>query len=346
MSQNNNSSQTQQSTDGDGPYLSEIIVDFLEYLEIEQNRSQHTIRNYHLYLNRLVEFWGDEPIIKLKAEVIRKYRLWLNRLKGKDGETLGVATINYHLIALRHLLKYCAKVDIEALPPAKIELANSVRKEVTFLNQEELERLFAQPDISEVGGLRDKAILELLYSTGLRVSELTKLNKEHVNLRLQEFTVRGKRQKDRPVFITESAKEILEEYLAKRTDNSAPLFIRLAGTKRIDTSGDLLRLTPRSIQRIIQKYALAAGVTKHVSPHTLRHSFATNLLMNGADLRSVQSLLGHSNIATTQVYTHITDPHLKAVHQKFHSGNQSKELTETHTSSDNPESHLPPTDES
>ncbi len=303
-------------------YLSELIVDFLEYLEIEQNRSPHTIRNYHLYLNRLVEFWGDEPISKLNAETIRKYRLWLNRLKGKDGETLGVATRNYHLIALRHMLKYCTKVDIEALAPAKIELASSTRKEVTFLNQEELTRLFQQPDTSTLAGLRDLAILELLYSTGLRVSELTKLNKENLNLELGEFTIRGKRQKDRPVFITQSAKEILEQYLQKRADNSPPLFIRLAGTKKVDTSGDLLRLTPRSVQRIIQKYALLAGITKHVSPHTLRHSFATNLLMNGADLRSVQSLLGHSNIATTQVYTHITDPHLKAVHKKYHSGNQ------------------------
>lgn len=313
MSQNKTSS----------PYLSELIVDFLEYLEIEQNRSQHTIRNYHLYLNRLVEFWGDEPINKLTADTVRKYRLWLNRIETPDGSTLGVATRNYHLIALRHMLKYCAKVDIEAIPPAKIELASSVRKEVTFLNQEELSRLFEQPDRSELGGLRDLAILELLYSTGLRVSELTKLNKDHVNLNLGEFTIRGKRQKDRPVFITESAKQTLEEYLEKRTDNSSPLFIRLGGAKKVDTSGDLMRLTPRSIQRIIQKYALSAGITKHVSPHTLRHSFATNLLMNGADLRSVQSLLGHSNIATTQVYTHITDPHLKSVHKKFHSGNQS-----------------------
>lgn len=305
------------------PYLSELIVDFLEYLEIEQNRAQDTIRNYHLYLNRLVEFWGDEPINKLSAEVVRKYRLWLNRLESGDGETLGVSTRNYHLIALRHMLKYCAKVDIEALAPEKIELATSVRKEVTFLNQQELGRLFEQPDISSPAGLRDKAILELLYSTGLRVSELTKLNKEHLNLELGEFTIRGKRQKDRPVFITDSAKLSLEEYLSTRTDNSPPLFIRLVGTKRIDTSGDLLRLTPRSIQRMIQKYALSAGITKKVTPHTLRHSFATGLLMNGADLRSVQSLLGHSNIATTQVYTHITDPHLKSVHKKFHSGNQS-----------------------
>lgn len=315
-----------QNKTGSSPYLSELIVDFLEYLEIEQNRSQHTIRNYHLYLNRLVEFWGDEPINTLTADTVRKYRLWLNRLEGKDGENLGVATRNYHLIALRHMLKYCAKVDIEAIPPAKIELASSVRKEVTFLNQEELKRLFEQPDTNELGGLRDLAILELLYSTGLRVSELTRLNTDHVNLELGEFTVRGKRQKDRPVFITDEAKKTIQAYLEKRTDNNPPLFIRLGGTKKVDTSGDLLRLTPRSIQRIIQKYALAAGITKHVSPHTLRHSFATNLLMNGADLRSVQSLLGHSNIATTQVYTHITDPHLKSVHKKFHSGNQHAEI--------------------
>lgn len=303
------------------PYLSELIIDFLEYLEIEQNRAQHTIRNYHLYLNRLVEFWGDEPINKLTADSIRKWRLWLNRIQTAGGENLSVATRNYHLIALRHLLKYCAKLDIEALAPEKIELAHSVRKEVTFLNAEELQRLFTQPDLSTLGGLRDLAILQLLYSTGLRVSELTKLNIEHLNLKLGEFTVRGKRQKDRPVFVTNSAKDILEQYLQKREDNSSPLFIRIGGSKKLDTTGDHLRLTPRSIQRIIQKYALLAGITKKVSPHTLRHSFATNLLMNGADLRSVQSLLGHSNIATTQVYTHITDPHLKSVHKKFHSDN-------------------------
>jgi integrase/recombinase XerD len=305
------------------PYLSDLIVDFLEYLEIEQNRAQHTIRNYNLYLERLIEFWGNEPIAKLKVEDIRKWRLWLARLKTPDGTELSVATRNYHLISLRHLLKYCAKNDIPAIAPEKIELAHSVRKEVTFLSTEELDRLFEQPKISTLAGLRDRAILELLYSSGLRVSELTNLNKDHINLKLQEFTVRGKRQKDRPVFISDSAADWINQYLQKRPDSSTPLFIRLAGSKSIDNSGDYLRLTPRSIQRLIQKYAALAGITKHVSPHTLRHSFATNLLMNGADLRSVQGLLGHSNITTTQVYTHITDPHLKSVHQKFHSGNKS-----------------------
>lgn len=310
------------------PYLSDLILEFLEYLEIEQNRAQNTIRNYDLYLNRLVEFWGDEPVNKLTADVVRKWIVWLNRLQNERGDGLGVSTRNYHLIALRHLLKYCAKNDIEALAAEKIELARAVRKEVTFLNQDELQRLFEQPDISELAGLRDLAIIELLYSTGLRVSELTNLNRDHVNLKLGEFSVRGKRQKDRPVFVTESAKQILELYLSKRTDDSPPLFIRFGGSKRVDTSGDFLRLTPRSMQRIIQKYAKLAGITKQVSPHTLRHSFATNLLVNGADLRSVQSLLGHSNIATTQVYTHITDPHLKAVHKKFHSGNKSSDRSE------------------
>ncbi len=304
--------------------LSDVLINFLEYLEIEQNRSLHTIRNYQLYLDRLVEFWGDEPIAKLKVEDIRKWRLWLARLKTDDGSEISVQTRNYHLIALRHLLKYCSKNDINTLSADKVELARAVRKEVTFLNIDELNRLFEQPDIASLGGLRDRAILELLYSSGLRVSELTKLNRDHINLKLKEFTVRGKRQKDRPVFISDDAANWLNTYLEHRSDSSPPLFIRLGGVKSVDNSGDFLRLTPRSVQRIVEKYARLAGITKHVSPHTLRHSFATNLLMNGADLRSVQSLLGHSNIATTQVYTHITDPHLKSVHKKYHSGNQSQ----------------------
>lgn len=295
-------------------------TDFLEYLEIEQNRSQKTIQNYDHYLTRLLDFAGDDiKISDIDSELIRKWRLWLNRLGTNVSDELGKTTQNYHLIALRSFLKYCTKTDIPALPPEKIELARTQRKQVTFLNEDELSRLFAQPDLNKITGLRDRAILELLFSSGLRVSELVGLDRDHINLKRREFMVRGKGQKDRPIFISAEAAAWITEYLDRREDNTKPLFVRYSGTKRVDRSGNYHRLTARSMQRLVSRYALLAGITKHVSPHTLRHSFATDLLMNGADLRSVQAMLGHSNIATTQIYTHITDPHLRSVHERFHS---------------------------
>jgi site-specific recombinase XerD len=293
-------------------------TDFLEYLEIEQNRSQKTIANYDHYLTRLLDFAGDIKVSDIDGELIRKWRLWLNRLGTNVADELQKTTQNYHLIALRSFLKYCAKRDIKALPADKIELAHTTRKQVTFLTPEEVERLLAQPDLNKLPGLRDRAILELLFSSGLRVSELVGLDQDHINLKRREFTVRGKGQKDRPIFISPDAAKWLVHYLEKREDTTKPLFIRYSGSKKIDRTGNYHRLTARSVQRMVSRYALLAGITKHVSPHTLRHSFATDLLMNGADLRSVQALLGHSNISTTQIYTHVTDPHLKAVHEKFH----------------------------
>lgn len=293
-------------------------IDFLEYLEIEQNRSQKTIQNYDHYLTRLIDFAGDIEVKDIDAELIRKWRLWLNRLGTNVSDELQKTTQNYHLIALRSFLKFCAKRDIPALTADKIELARTRRKQVTFLNEEELERVFAQPDLTKIQGLRDRAILELLFSSGLRVSELVGLNRDHINLRRREFMVRGKGQKDRPIFISIEAARWIAEYLDKREDTTQPLFVRYSGSKKIDRSGNFHRLTARSIQRLVAHYALMAGITKHVSPHTLRHSFATDLLMNGADLRSVQAMLGHSNISTTQIYTHVTDPHLRSVHEKFH----------------------------
>jgi len=293
-------------------------VDFLEYLEVEQNRSQKTSENYHLYLNRLVEFAGDIKIEKVTNELVRKWRLWLARYENEHGEGLSKITQAYHLIALRSFLKFCSKQDIEALTPEKIELPHVVRKQVSFLNEDELRRLFAAIPTDSKIGLRDRAIIGILYSSGLRVSELVALNRDTVNLKRREFMVRGKGQKDRPVFISEDAAQLVLDYLAIRTDTLKPLFIRYGGAEQIDNSGDYGRLTPRSIQRFVSHYASLAGITKKVSPHTLRHSFATGLLMNGADLRSVQTMLGHSNISTTQIYTHVTDPHLKDVHQKFH----------------------------
>lgn len=299
--------------------FSKAKTDFLEYLEIEQNRSQRTIENYDHYLSRLLDFTDyDLKVSDIDPELIRKWRLWLNRLGSNVSDELKKSTQNYHLIALRSFLKFCAKRDIPALTADKIELARVVRTKVTFLNEDELGRLFAQPKLDTIGGLRDRAILELLFSSGLRVSELVGLDRDHINLKRREFMVRGKGQKDRPIFISEAAADWLQLYLNKRQDTARPLFVRYGGRKSVDNSGNYSRLTARSVQRIVSGYALLAGITKHVSPHTLRHSFATDLLMNGADLRSVQAMLGHSNIATTQIYTHVTDPHLRKVHEQFH----------------------------
>jgi site-specific recombinase XerD len=295
-----------------------VVGKFLEYLELEQNRSSKTINNYSHYLNRLVDFAGDIKLSEIDDELIRKWRLWLNRLGTNTSDEMSKVTQNYHLIALRSFLKFCAKRGYDVMAADKIELARTKRPQVTFLTPEELERLAAQPKTETLNGLRDRAIIELLFSSGLRVSELVGLDRDHINLKRREFMVRGKGQKDRPIFISEEAAEWIDKYLQKRQDNTKPLFIRYSGNKKVDLSGNYHRLTARSIQRMVARYALLAGITKHVSPHTLRHSFATDLLMNGADLRSVQVMLGHSNIATTQIYTHITDPHLKAVHEKYH----------------------------
>ncbi|MHB1864959.1 MAG: site-specific tyrosine recombinase/integron integrase [Candidatus Saccharimonadales bacterium] len=298
--------------------FSKIKTDFLEYLEIEQNRSQKTIENYDHYLTRLEDFAGELTVSDIDQELVRKWRLWLNRLATNTNDELSKTTQNYHLIALRSFLRYCAKRDIPSLSPDKIELARTKRPQVTFLNEEELARLFSQPNTSTQVGLRDRAILELLFSSGLRVSELVSLNKDSINLIRREFMVRGKGQKDRPIFISQNAADWITKYLDSRNDTSKALFIRYSGSKKVDLSGNYLRLTVRSVQRLVTRYARLAGITKHVSVHTLRHSFATDLLMNGSDIRAVQAMLGHSNIATTQIYTHITDPHLKAVYDKFH----------------------------
>jgi len=297
-------------------YLSELIMDFVEHLEVERGRAQKTAENYHLYLERLIEFAGDIEVEKVTSELVRKWRLWLNRYENEQGQSMTILTQSYHLIALRSFLGYCSKRDIHTLTPEKVELPKAKRKQVTFLTQDETERLIAAAHDQSPSGLRDKAILELLYSSGLRVSELCNLNRDHINLERGEFMVRGKGQKDRPVFISPEATEWLATYLESRRDSTKPLFIRYSGAKTGEEES--FRLTPRSVQRMVSHYAKLAGITKQVSPHTLRHSFATDLLMNGADIRSVQSMLGHSNIATTQVYTHVTDQHLREVHQKFH----------------------------
>jgi site-specific recombinase XerD len=243
----------------------------------------------------------------------------LNRYKNNNDDELATITQSYHLIALRGFLSYLSKRDIPSLSPDKIDLPKISRRQVTFLHFDEIERMLEKIDTTTTTGLRDRAIIELLFSSGLRVSELINLNRDHVNTVRREFMVRGKGQKDRPVFISASASLHVQNYLKSRSDSFPPLFINYSHNNETTTSGNYRRLGARSIQRIINKYKLIAGITKHVSPHTLRHSFATDLLMNGADIRSVQVMLGHSSISTTQVYTHVTDEHLREVHQKFHS---------------------------
>lgn len=308
--------------------ISDLINDFLESLEIEKGRSTKTTENYGLYLARFLDLitqdFPEGATIKpsdLTPEILRKFRLRLNRFDdNQNHERLSALTQSYHLIALRGFLKYLAKRGIHSLDPSLVDLPRAAKKQVTFLHFDEVERLLAEIPIDTETGLRDRAIIELLFSGGLRVSELCNLNRDSINLARREFMVRGKGKKDRPIFIDQTTADRLGEYLSARSDTLPALFLNNSSNQNIpDTSGDFRRLSPRSIERIIQKYARLAGITKHVTPHTLRHSFATDLLMNGADLRSVQSLLGHANIATTQIYTHITDPHLKEVHEKFHS---------------------------
>lgn len=302
-------------------YISDLILDFVEHLEVERGRSSRTSENYSHYLERFIEFAGsDVKVTDITPELIRKFRLWLNRYETDLGDKLSVLTQSYHLIALRGFLDYLSKRDIEAMSPNKIELPKTHRKQVTFLHYDEVQLILdAIPDDGALKHLRDKALLELLFSSGLRVSELVNLNREHINTKRREFMVRGKGQKDRPIFISNRAAESVEAYLSARQDTLAPLFLNHSRNAVDSTTGQFRRLTARSIQRTIVTYAKLAGITKHVSPHTMRHSFATDLLMNGADIRSVQSMLGHSNISTTQIYTHVTDARLREVYEKYHS---------------------------
>ena len=307
-------------------YVSDLIPEFLESLEIEKGRSLNTTRNYELYLNRFYELCSEDMTDELKPsditpELLRKFRLKLNRFEdNQNNERLSILTQSYHLIALRGFLKYLSKRGIKSLDPTLVDLPRATKKQVTFLHFDEVERLLNEiPEDTETG-LRDRAIIELLFSGGLRVSELCNLNRDSINLERREFVVRGKGKKDRPIFIDQSTADCVRDYLDMRTDSLPALFLNNSQNQQTPTtSGDYRRLTPRSIERIVQKYARLAGITKKVTPHTLRHSFATDLLMNGADIRSVQSLLGHANISTTQIYTHVTDPHLREVHERFHS---------------------------
>lgn len=305
--------------------LSNLLKDFLEYLEIERGRSPKTLENYRHYLKRFFDFAKIDKPAEITDEAVRKFRLYLNRYKDRKGRELKKITQNYHVIALRNFLKYLAKRDIKALQAEKIEVGKNPTHEIEFLEPEELDRLLNAASGEDLKTLRDRAILELLFSAGLRVSELVNINREQINLDKQEFSVRGKGGKIRIVFVSDTAKKALEKYLNKRMDIDPALFVRIEVKEaellknRSSASTDKgLRLTPRSVQRIVKFYAAKAGLVKDVHPHTLRHSFATDLLASGADIRSVQAMLGHSSITTTQIYTHVTNQQLKEVHKAFH----------------------------
>ncbi|MFA5820504.1 MAG: site-specific tyrosine recombinase/integron integrase [Candidatus Gracilibacteria bacterium] len=289
------------------------IREFLEYCELT-NKSRKTIENYHHYLKRFEDFLAEDMDPKnLTIQKINNYRLYLNRSK----PPLGIKTQNYHIIAVRAFLKYLTKNDIKTLAPEKIELSKIPKRTVEFLTREELDRLFKSVDQTKKSGQRDLAIMETLYSTGLRVSELASLNRDQVDLKRREFMVRGKGAKPRLVFLSEKASGIIKSYLKTRSDNFQPLFTNNQKVTDI-ANPETHRLTTVSIENIVRKYALKAGIIKKVTPHTLRHSYATELLLNGADIRSVQELLGHSSITTTQIYTHVTDKKLREIHEKYH----------------------------
>jgi site-specific recombinase XerD len=333
--------------------LSALIKDFLEYLEIEKNVSQLTIRNYAHYLSRFLAFLSSDPLspgvkpvksitgedvpdphrkivtpADITSDSIRQYRLFLSRYVDDHDMTLKRVTQNYHLIALRSFLKYCLKRDIAVVPPEKIDLPKAESRSLKFLEREHVDRLLNMPEISKPEGLRDKAILETLFSTGLRVSELVKLNRDQINFERKEFGVIGKGRRARVVFLSDSAVDWLQRYLKNRDDDSKALFIRYAG--KTPDEGELLseslRLTARSVQRLVEKYVKKGKLPIKITPHGLRHSFATDLLSGGADLRAIQEMLGHKNVSTTQIYTHITNPQLKEIHHKFHHKNPTEEV--------------------
>lgn len=306
-----------------------MIAEFLEYLEIQKGCSPLTIRDYRRYLERF-HSWvdGNSPATTpedINLELVRKYRLYLAHLRGRDSLLLKRITQSYHIIALRAFLRYLVvQRDIATLSPDKIELPKQGSRSVSFLNSDQIERLLNSPKITDNAGLRDRTILETLFSTGLRVSELVGLNRDQIDLERKEFGVKGKGSKIRVVFLSDTAAQWIERYLRARKDNFKPLFIRYSGAVDTQKNGEKMRLTARSIQNVVSKYARKSGLPIEATPHTLRHSFATDLLISGADIRSVQEMLGHESIRTTQVYTHVTNRRLKEVHEAFHSRNRQR----------------------
>ena len=305
--------------------IEKLIQEFLEHLEVEKNVSHLTVRNYSHYLNRFSNWaktQGKQRLSDINQDLVRLYRLYLAHLKTKQETPLSRKTQGYHAIALRSFLRWLIKTDRQTLSPDKIDLPKPEASAIKFLNGEQVDRLLNAPTLSTINGKRDKAILELLFSTGLRVSELVSLNRDNIDLERREFGIVGKGKKPRVVFISHRAASWLERYLEGRNDNYKPLFIRHKGKAGPEVSDEETRLTPRSIQRMVKKYALKVKIPVDVTPHVIRHSFATDLLMAGADLRSVQEMLGHKNVSTTQIYTHVTNLHLKEVHEAFHRGNK------------------------
>jgi site-specific recombinase XerD len=294
--------------------LKKLKTDFLEYLEVDKNRSPKTIENYDRYLSRFLEWSKLKNPEEISEEIVHKFRVSLGRQIGQQGKQITHRTQNYYIIALRGFLGFLAKKNIKTLAPEKIELAKTKDRAIDFLTIDEVREIINTASGESLAQKRDKAILILLFSSGLRRAELTGLDRDQVNLKKREFSVIGKGSKIRIVFISEEASEIIKSYLEKRTDIDSALFVRIVKNPGEHSN---LRLTPRSIQRMIKKYTVKAGVLKKVTPHVLRHSFATNLLQNGADIRSVQSLLGHSSISTTQIYTHVTNEKLKEVYEKY-----------------------------
>ncbi len=304
--------------------LQVLADEFLQYLLVEKSLSVLTIRNYRHYIHRFIAWMTEKSVPLLPSsinlELIGQFRVYLANYLCKNNAPIKKATQTYHVIALRSFLRYLnTRRDINTLNPDKIDLPKSDSRIVEFLSPEQIGRLLNAPQISDVIGLRDRTILEVLFSTGLRVSELAKLNRDQINLERQEFGVKGKGNKIRVVFLSDSACEWLKRYLDKREDTYKPLFIHYSGIRSEIRNGEKMRLTSRSVERIVKKYSKKAGLPIDAHPHTLRHSFATDLLIGGADLRSVQEMLGHESIRTTQVYTHVTNKHLKEVYQKYHS---------------------------
>lgn len=306
--------------------LPELIEQFLEYLEIEKNCSKLTIRDYRHYLKTFSDWFSstlpNKSIEDLDVPTVRKYRVYLANRVDEKGLTLKRITQNYYIIAIRSFLRFLIKNDYKTLEPSKIDLPKAESRSLKFLEKDQVDRLVTSVDTSKEEGFRDRGILELLFSTGLRVSELVKLDKDRLNLERREFGVIGKGGRARVVFISDRAAKWIKTYLDKRKDRFAPLFIRYSGRVDEQNNGERMRLTARSIERIVKKYVRLARLPVDATVHTLRHSFATDLLINGADLRSVQEMLGHKNISTTQIYTHITNKQLKEVHEAFHSGNK------------------------
>lgn len=306
--------------------LTQLIDGFLEYLEIEKNCSKLTIRDYRHYLEVFAKWMAEnfptKKIEKVDLNTIRKFRVFLTNKTDKLNRNLKKVTQNYYVIAIRSFLKWLIKSDFDVLAPEKIDLPKTDSRSLKFLSTEQVQTLMNAPSVSTNAGLRDKAILETLFSTGLRVSELCKLNRDQINFKTREFGVIGKGQHPRVVFLSESACHWLQRYLAVRDDVFRPLFIRYSGVKSEFNNGERMRLSPRSVERLVDKYVKKVKLPIKISPHGLRHSFATDLLIHGADLRSVQEMLGHRNIATTQIYTHVTNFQLRKVHEKYHSGNK------------------------